>query len=81
MGTVEASSKLAPYGGLEGLKGRTWDAVGTLGDGNIEAVTEETYGPLKALSEQAAERAMPGRELCVRPGLIVGPHDPTDRFT
>ena len=31
--------------------------------------------------KQAAERAMPGRVLTIRPGLIVGPHDPTDRFT
>jgi 2'-hydroxyisoflavone reductase len=39
------------------------------------------YGPLKALSEQAAEQAMPGRVFNLRPGLIVGPWDPTDRFT
>jgi 2'-hydroxyisoflavone reductase len=57
------------------------DPVGTLADDSIEEVTGESYGPLKALSEQAAERAMPGRVLNVRPGLIVGPHDPTDRFT
>ena len=31
--------------------------------------------------EQAAEKAMPGRVLNVRSGLIVGPDDPTDRFT
>jgi 2'-hydroxyisoflavone reductase len=55
--------------------------VGTLEDATVEAVTGETYGPLKALCEQAAERAMPGRVLNVRPGLIVGPHDPTGRFT
>ena len=41
----------------------------------------EFYGALKALSEQAAERRMPGRVLNVRPGLIVGPYDYTDRFT
>lgn len=39
------------------------------------------YGPLKALAE-AALRAVYGNDaLIVRPGLIVGPHDPTDRFT
>ena len=55
--------------------------VGTLEDETVEEVTGETYGPLKALCEQAAEQAMPGRVLNIRPGLIVGPHDPTDRFT
>ena len=39
------------------------------------------YGALKALCEKAAEAALPGRTLVVRPGLIVGPEDPTDRFT
>jgi 2'-hydroxyisoflavone reductase len=55
--------------------------VGVLSDPTVEEVTGETYGPLKALCEQAAEAAMPGRVLNVRPGLIVGPHDPSDRFT
>jgi 2'-hydroxyisoflavone reductase len=39
------------------------------------------YGGLKALCEQAAEEVMPDRVLTIRPGLIVGPHDYTDRFT
>lgn len=55
--------------------------VGKLADGSVEEVNGETYGPLKALCEQAAERAMPGRATVIRPGLIVGPRDPTDRFT
>ncbi len=55
--------------------------VGTLEDTTTEQITNETYGPLKALCEQAAETAMPGRVLNVRAGMIVGPHDPSDRFT
>jgi 2'-hydroxyisoflavone reductase len=55
--------------------------VATIEDETVEEVTGETYGPLKALSEQAVEAALPGRTLVVRPGLIVGPHDPSDRFT
>ena len=41
----------------------------------------QLYGALKALSEQAAERAFPGRTTIIRPGLIVGPGDVSDRFT
>ncbi|GCE22899.1 NAD-dependent epimerase/dehydratase family protein [Dictyobacter kobayashii] len=41
----------------------------------------EFYGPLKALCEQAVEEEMPGRVLNLRPGLIVGPYDGSDRFT
>jgi 2'-hydroxyisoflavone reductase len=41
----------------------------------------EMYGGLKALCERAAEDVMPNRVLTIRPGLIVGPHDYTDRFT
>ncbi len=51
-------------------------------DGGVNASSlGRTYGPLKALCEQACEEAMPGRVLQVRPGLIVGPHDYSGRFT
>jgi 2'-hydroxyisoflavone reductase len=52
-----------------------------LGDLSDDAVTEESYGPLKALCEEAVRREFGARALVVRPGLIVGPHDPTGRFT
>ena len=55
--------------------------VGRLDDETVEEVTGETYGPLKALCEQVVEEVYPGRALIIRPGLIVGPDDPTDRFT
>lgn len=114
-------------GGLDGLRGRTWDAVvdtsgyvprivgagadllrdavghyvfvssisayasfaervderapvATLDDPSAEDV-QAGYGGLKALCEQAVERSFPARATHVRAGLIVGPHDPTGRFT
>jgi len=39
------------------------------------------YGALKARCEEALEQKLPDRLARVRPGLIVGPLDPTDRFT
>ena len=54
--------------------------VETLSDPTSEDVKAH-YGALKALSEQAAEAAMPGRVACIRPGLIIGPGDPTGRFS
>jgi 2'-hydroxyisoflavone reductase len=42
---------------------------------------EAPYGLSKALGEEAAQAAFPGRTTIVRPGLIVGPGDTTDRFT
>ena len=56
--------------------------LGTLTDPTVEKVDGATYGPLKALCEQAARRVYgDGRSLIIRPGLIVGPDDNTDRFT
>jgi 2'-hydroxyisoflavone reductase len=55
--------------------------LATLADPTTEQITGETYGALKALCETAAQDAMPGRTTVIRPGLIVGPEDRTDRFT
>jgi 2'-hydroxyisoflavone reductase len=54
--------------------------VATIADPTNEDV-KTNYGALKVLSEQAAEAAMPGRVAILRPGLIVGPGDPTGRFS
>lgn len=54
--------------------------VGVTDDPTTEDVSS-AYGPLKALCEQAVDTAMNGRALSVRAGLIVGPDDPTNRFT
>jgi 2'-hydroxyisoflavone reductase len=50
-------------------------------DESIEEVTGETYGPLKVLCEDVVEKTYPKRSTILRCGLIVGPYDPTDRFT
>jgi nucleoside-diphosphate-sugar epimerase len=57
--------------------------LATMADPTVEDMGKDyaNYGPLKALCEQAAEKAMPGRATIVRPGYIVGPEDPSDRFT
>ncbi len=53
----------------------------TLKDETVEEVTGETYGPLKVLCEAEAQANYPGKTLIIRSGLIVGPRDPTNRFT
>ncbi len=55
--------------------------VGKLENETVEEITGETYGPLKALCEKIVQDIYGERAIIVRPGLIVGPHDPTDRFT
>ncbi|MEW6402172.1 MAG: NAD-dependent epimerase/dehydratase family protein, partial [Chloroflexota bacterium] len=57
------------------------DPVAKLQDESVEEVTGETYGPLKALCERVVQDVFGIDSLVIRPGLIVGPHDPTDRFT
>jgi 2'-hydroxyisoflavone reductase len=69
---VDETAPLAKYDGPDAYK-ETLDAV--------KASGYKTYGPLKASSEKEAEKWFPGRTLIIRPGLIVGPRDETDRFT
>jgi 2'-hydroxyisoflavone reductase len=68
----DESGSLLKYEGADAMK----ETQETLHASNFRL-----YGPLKALSEQEAEKWFPGKALIIRPGLIVGPGDPTDRFT
>ncbi|MCC7398936.1 MAG: NAD-dependent epimerase/dehydratase family protein [Planctomycetes bacterium] len=61
-------------------------AVGEVADdkvGDVQTIRQSMpfYGPLKARCEAAAMAAMPGKVATIRPGLIVGPGDTSDRFT
>jgi 2'-hydroxyisoflavone reductase len=69
---VDENALLAQYDGPDPFK-ETLQAM--------KASGYKTYGPLKALSEKEAEKWFPGKTLVIRPGLIVGPGDETDRFT
>lgn len=42
---------------------------------------EEHYGPLKVLCEEVVQEVFDGRNTVIRPGIIAGPYDDTDRFT
>ncbi|HEY7148136.1 MAG TPA: NAD-dependent epimerase/dehydratase family protein [Gaiellaceae bacterium] len=59
------------------------DALEELGELPDDRLLEDfsNYGALKALSERAVAETFPDAYANVRPGLIVGPHDPTGRFT
>ena len=55
--------------------------VSTLEDETVEEITGETYGPLKYLCEKAVTDIYKDNAVIIRPGLIVGEDDPSDRFT
>ena len=55
--------------------------VDTIDDPETEIVDGRTFGALKALAEDAARDAFPDSHLVLRPTYIVGPGDPTDRYT
>src|SRR5206468_4430280 len=69
---MDESGPLAKYEGADAMK----ETQATMRASNFRL-----YGPLKALSEGEAEKWFPGKALIIRPGLIVGPGDESDRFT
>ena len=75
--SISCYKEPSPIGGDENTP------LAVLADPKVETMGKnfENYGGLKAACEQATERALPGRTTIVRPGYIVGPDDPTGRFT
>jgi 2'-hydroxyisoflavone reductase len=69
---ADETHALAKYEGADAMK----ETPATLRASNFGL-----YGPLKAVSEAETEKWFPGKALIVRPGLIVGPGDESDRFT
>jgi 2'-hydroxyisoflavone reductase len=68
---MDENGPLAEYKGADAMA----ETQATLG------ANPGLYGQLKVLSEKEAEKWFPGKALIIRPGLIVGPGDPSDRFT
>lgn len=69
---IDETGPLAKYQGADPLKET---------QASLRASNFALYGPLKAASEAEAEKWFPGKALIIRPGLIVGPGDESDRFT
>lgn len=74
-------STISVYENFEKIGLNESDPVAQLQDETKEEVTGESYGPLKARCEQVVQDLYGERALIIRPGLVVGPYDPTDRFT
>jgi 2'-hydroxyisoflavone reductase len=56
-------------------------SLAKLEDPKNENITDKTYGPLKGLCESVVQSYFPKKALIIRPGIIVGPYDTSDRFT
>jgi 2'-hydroxyisoflavone reductase len=55
--------------------------VAATADAEVEDINRNTYGPLKALCEEVVHSVYRERCTIVRPGIVAGPFDDTDRFT
>lgn len=84
VGHYQLVSTISVYASMAGETTNEDTPLAELPDPGVEQVTGETYGGLKALCERAATAALAARGtpcLVARPGLLVGPFDPTGRFT
>jgi 2'-hydroxyisoflavone reductase len=61
--------------------GMTEDTARFAPERGTEEITGDTYGPLKVACEDDVQSRFGERATIVRPGIVAGPHDPTDRFT
>jgi 2'-hydroxyisoflavone reductase len=69
---MDESGPLAKYDGADAMKETQQTLL---------ASKFALYGPLKVQSELQAEKWFPQKTLIIRPGLLVGPGDESDRFT
>lgn len=76
-------SSVSAYRDPSPMQGNEDSPLAVLSDPQVEEMGKnfEHYGGLKAACEAAAEATLPGRTTVVRPGFIVGPDDPSGRFT
>ena len=81
VGQYQLVSTISVYAGFDTLATDEGAPRLTVNEAEATAVTGATYGGLKALCEDAAFEGFGERCLVSRPGLLVGPHDPTGRFT
>jgi 2'-hydroxyisoflavone reductase len=69
------------YDRTQGSDGMTEDTPRLAPERSTEDITGETYGPLKVACEDDVLSRFGNKATIVRPGIVAGPHDPTDRFT
>jgi len=81
VGQYQLVSSISVYAGFDTLATDESAPRLALNEAEATTVTGATYGGLKALCEDAAFEGFGERCLVARPGLLVGPHDPTGRFT
>jgi 2'-hydroxyisoflavone reductase len=74
-------SSLSVYGDFSEVVTEDDGQLIRLDDTSDESLEGDRYGGFKALCEQVVADVFPGRSARVRAGLIVGPNDPTGRFT
>lgn len=81
VGQYQLVSTISVYAGFDAAVTDESAPLQALPDPGVQVVDGSTYGGLKALCEAAAHEGFKDGCLVSRPGLLVGPFDPTGRFT